>query len=100
MWDNNVRPDGRTNNHSIISLEGRYHKIEDYNNALTDENKHLKLKLKDVTNQTNQSTRGSSSHHHQKKRFKLDSDRSIDSRDGEDSLTRTTRNFAQFSGEL
>jgi multidrug efflux pump subunit AcrB len=50
MWDNNVRSDGRTNNHSIISLEGRYHKIEDYNNALTEENKHLKLKLKDVTN--------------------------------------------------
>ena len=52
MWDNNVRSDGRANNHSLISLEGRYHKIEDYNNALTDENKHLKLKLKDVTNKS------------------------------------------------
>lgn len=29
MWDNNVRPDGLRNNASIISLEGRYHKVED-----------------------------------------------------------------------
>lgn len=50
MWDNNMRPDGRPKNHSLISLEGRYHKVEDYNNELTDENKNLKLKIKDINN--------------------------------------------------
>lgn len=52
MWENNMRPDDRPKNQSLISLEGRFHKVEDYNNELTDENKNLKLKLKDLTNKT------------------------------------------------
>lgn len=71
--------------------------MEDYNNELTDENKNLKLKLKDMTN--NLTKRESSVNARgQKIKKKLDSARSYDQ--DEDSLARATRNFSQFSGEL
>lgn len=99
MWDNNMRPDGRPKNHSLISLEGRYHKVEDYNNELTDENKNLKLKIKDINNsQTKRSTSSNQQLKKSKNKNNLDTPRSLDT--DEDSLARATRNFSQFSGEL
>jgi len=91
-----MRPDDRPKNQSLISLEGRFHKVEDYNNELTDENKNLKLKLKDLTNKNSMSGRSQSSN--KSKNKYLDSARQLDT--DEDSLARATRNFSQFSGEL